>query len=360
MKAITAVTGIFFQWIDAVTAVAVTWLDRLKSPPINQIRENESGQFLLAGGQLANSTPIPLGDLLNESRGISALPSSTAASLSGSRIELILRPDRFLFRPLELPKRAGEFLDGIVRAQIDRLTPWTGAEAAFGWSKPVEHSADRIEITVAATSLTRLMPFVRALADLGSHSVAVFTLLPATGTDGIPIKVFEERARRTLDVGQIRRALVAVLAIACIAAATTVGASAVLETLVDRQQNELTRRIASVRAAATARYVTADSMSEAQRTLARRKHDSPSGFILLETLSQTLPDHTYVTELRIENNKLRLIGFTRDAPSLIGLIEQSPLLKRATFFAPTTRAPSGAGERFHIEALIQPLVWPRP
>jgi len=68
--------------------------------------------------------------------------------------------------------------------------------------------------------------------------------------------------------------------------------------------------------------------------------------IVLETLSQILPDHTYLAELRIDGNKLRLTGITRDAPSLIGLIEQSAHFKRATFFAPTTRASSDSGERF--------------
>ena len=72
-----------------------------------------------------------------------------------------------------------------------------------------------------------------------------------------------------------------------------------------------------------------------------------------ETLSKILPDQTYVTELQLEGNKLRLTGITRDAPSLIGLIEQSGDFTRATFFAPTTRSASKTGDRFHIEAVIK-------
>jgi general secretion pathway protein L len=47
-------------------------------------------------------------------------------------------------------------------------------------------------------------------------------------------------------------------------------------------------------------------------------------------------------------------GITRDAPSLIPLIEQSQHFRRATFYAPTTRAPSDPGERFHIETRVEP------
>jgi general secretion pathway protein L len=48
------------------------------------------------------------------------------------------------------------------------------------------------------------------------------------------------------------------------------------------------------------------------------------------------------------------VGITRDAPSLIELIEQSAQFTRATFFAPTTQAPGDPGERFHIEVRIKP------
>jgi general secretion pathway protein L len=93
--------------------------------------------------------------------------------------------------------------------------------------------------------------------------------------------------------------------------------------------------------------------------LDRRKQETPATVIVLEALSAVLPDHTYVTELRVEGNRLQVIGVTQDAPGLIRLIEQSPHFTRATFFAPTTRSPSDPGERFHIEARIEPVNTPR-
>ncbi len=88
--------------------------------------------------------------------------------------------------------------------------------------------------------------------------------------------------------------------------------------------------------------------------LERRKRETPASVIVLDALSEVLPDNTYVTELHLAGNKLQIVGITGDAPSLISLIEQSGQFTRATFYAPTTRSPSDPGERFHIEAQIEP------
>ena len=62
-------------------------------------------------------------------------PEDSAAEvgsrLAGGQIELILARRRFVFRSLELPQQAADFLDAIVRSQIDRLTPWNPSQAAL-------------------------------------------------------------------------------------------------------------------------------------------------------------------------------------------------------------------------------------
>ena len=44
---------------------------------------------------------------------------------------------------------------------------------------------------------------------------------------------------------------------------------------------------------------------------------------MLEALSRALPDDAYVTELRIDSMKLRVIGLAANAPALIAPLERS-------------------------------------
>src|SRR5262249_22836220 len=147
----------FARWIDSVAVSAATLLDRFSSPRVVALIEQSDKEFVVRADDGS------IGERMRLLDGHGEATSATAINaLSGSRIELILQPDRYLIQPLELPSRATEFLDGVVRNQIDQLTPWSAADAAFGWSKPTECGADRISMTVAATALEWVSPYVQA------------------------------------------------------------------------------------------------------------------------------------------------------------------------------------------------------
>ncbi|HKS63217.1 MAG TPA: PilN domain-containing protein [Xanthobacteraceae bacterium] len=352
MNALAVITDGYGRWIDTVSNTIADSLAGFSSPRVVTLVEDESGVLVLS----ENGQPLPgvlqSGQLrLTEDGLIDTGTPPGATDLSGWHVELVLQPERFLVRPLELPARAAEFLDGVVRAQIDRLTPWDAGDATFGWSVPVPQDDGRIVITVAAAAKQSIAPYAQGLADLGASSIAVFVQLSnEEGNDRI--KVLDQRPGTIIDARRLRHLLSTGLVAATIVATLSIGAMWLADSYVGARQDDIARKIGSARAALMA---SGKSGFEPHRILERRKHDVAPSVIVLDAVSQILPDDTYVTALEIEGDKVRISGLTRDAPPLIGLMERSNRFARATFFAPTTRSPSDQGERFHIEANIQPL-----
>ena len=172
MTAYTDATAYFTRWIDATASAVVRLLSSVGTRKTVQVTEEDSGSFVIQSDRKAPSgLPFERVQII-DGKLAGAHPDSIVAMLDGSRAELRLRPARVLFRPLELPQRATEFLAGVVRQQIDRLTPWAANDAVFGWSAPVEAGADRIAVTVAATARAVVQPVVDALIAAGAEAVA--------------------------------------------------------------------------------------------------------------------------------------------------------------------------------------------
>jgi general secretion pathway protein L len=352
MTIISEARGLFDEWMAAVVGAVDTAIGRyVRRPQI--VLWGESAGVMTARLKSAPNG-LALSDIsfrIASGRPSPPLSADWQAVFRGSRIETYLAPGQVLFRPLDFPKQAVDFLDGMIRTQIDRLTPWPAEDAVFGWSPPSETGQERIELTLAATSKQEIEPLVQLAAGLGAQSLAAFAAPSTAGDTFTTIKVFEQSLRsairRGLDTPRILRAI---LLSAGAAAAISLLVSVYVGDSLDSKQQQLTRRV-SERRAALRLGPAGDSTAG---LLAKRKQTGPSSIVVLEALSQALPDGTYVTELRIDGDKVQVVGMTQDAPSLIRLIEKSPQFARATFFAPTTRAPNESGERFHIEARITP------
>jgi len=346
------------RWIDVVAVTTLTAIERFVVARYITLLEQDDGTLSLKPGDRPDSSldafpPIRMADGI-----VADVANVIAPQLKGARVEIILQPGKFLFRPLELPARASEFIEGVVRAQIDRLTPWPVRDAAFGWTNPVAIASDRIALTIAATARSLVEPYVSAMKAQGAASIAVFAAAEMSGADAHPIKILEQSAGGALDIRLIRRMLSVVIVGAILIAAIATTGAVVVGEYFDGQRDELSQRAAELKSALRIGRSSADGASATQRALERRKHDVPSSTIALEALSKILPDDTYVSEFRIDGNKLQITGVSRNAPLLIRLIEQSPHFTRATFFAPTTRVQADTGDQFHIEADVRTKFMP--
>lgn len=356
MKVIDKIRDGFWRWIDLVAEGMVASLGHLRKERTICLVEAEPGSFVVPATDIGASAGS--GDIeLRVENGTFAAPLSARVetALRGSRLELLLRPDRFVFNSLELPSRAAEFLDGVVRSQIDRLTPWSADQAAFGSSMPADLGSGRIVVTIAATAKAMLAPTLQAFSRAGARSIVIRTAPPMASPDMPAIKIAEENVTRVLDVNVVRRVLMITLACAVLMSLTAAMASTFIGGHLQARQDELARQIARQRSALLmSRHAAGDPKTLAEQALLRRKNESPSDVIALEILSKILPDSTYVTEMHIEANKLQLTGITHDAPQLIRLIEQTRHFSQATFFAPITRSPSDSRDHFSIEARMEP------
>jgi general secretion pathway protein L len=345
MNLFQTIGAILNAWTGSVAAAIIAGFDRVVSPRVVRLIEDDQGGFAIEAAAKPENIPARIAF----TDGALSAPN-LAPMFRGSRVEIVLQPRRFLFRPLELPARAADFLDGIVRAQIDRLTPWSASEAVFGCSAPVESGTESITTVIAATTRKVAMTYVQAVS--GFHPAAVAVCTDVAERNAGRVKVFEQKARGHLDAARLSRALLIVLGVAAVGALLSVIVAGFVADNLGAQENELAQQISQRRAAIRAGSDGGDRSPIA--ALERRKYETPASVIVLDALSLILPDHTYVTELHLAGAKLQIVGITRDAPSLIPLIEQSQHFTRATFYAPTTRSPSDPGERFHIEARVEP------
>jgi general secretion pathway protein L len=350
MTAYDDLKALVVLWIGSVARMLLNVSERVAAPRAVRLIEGDDGTFRIDGVDAPGSRII-------DGKPDGEIPPALAQAIKGSRAELVLQPKRFLFRPLELPRRAGEFLDGIVRAQIDRLTPWSPQDVAFGRTQPVDIAGDRIGLTVAATGRAAIAPFVATLSALGARAVKVSTSYEQAGTT-TTISIVEEVGRDGSDLARLQQALQVVLLAALILTAVTLAAASFLGSRLADEQTEVSARINTARAALMAGHDVPGGAAATERALATRKHETPSSVITLEALSRVLPDNTYLTELQIAGDKMQIVGLTRNAPALIPLIEQSPHFAHATFFAPTTQPANDPREHFHIETRLRPVFTP--
>ncbi len=192
---------------------------RLVSPRVVRLIEEDGDQFRIRSAHRPEAAPSHV-RLID---GVLSAPD-LASIFRGSRVEIILQPKRFLFRSLELPARAADFLDGIVRAQIDRLTPLDHQRGGVRLQHP-DDNRDRHHHHRCGRDHPQDCCVIYVQAVSKFHPAAVAICADVTERDAGRVKVFEQKARGHLDAARLGRALQVGLAATAAAAVLSLAAA---------------------------------------------------------------------------------------------------------------------------------------
>jgi general secretion pathway protein L len=284
------------------------------------------------------------------------VPDEVVRAAQSGFVVLELPTDELVMRRISVPAQAREFLPGIVRNQVERLSPWPVEQTVHGFSAEAsEGDAATLDVCVFITSRDAVgsardeldaigLAPDRIVARQGDLPTAPAVALWSRLAD-VPHEIVA-RTHRQIGVAIVAIFLLSV-GLSAWAFFSTGSLRAESEELAARSRT-LQRQLQGSR---TPQALA--SLPPAERAWAW-KENMPSTVIVLETLSRALPDAAYLTELHLDNTTLRMIGLASDAPSLIAPLERSGHLTDVHFFAPTTRGPDGSLFRFHIEARVVP------
>jgi general secretion pathway protein L len=355
------------RWIEVLAALLFAWREAWRAQR-SLIVSHENDRLVVRQAK-PDSNPImrlmrrpdgpqssPAESILAELPPGIVAPDEVVRAAQSGFVVLQLSTDKIVMRRISVPAQAREFLPGIVRNQVERLSPWPVEQTVYGFNAEASDAdATTLDVQVFLTSRAVVssardeldaigLPPDRIVARQGDLPAAPAVALWSRLAD-VPHQTVA-RTHRQIGVAIVATFLLSVgLTVWAFFSATSIRGES--EELAARSRT-LQRQIQGSR---TPQAIA--SLPPAERAWAW-KESMPSTVIVLEALSRALPDAAYLTELHLDNMTLRMIGLASDAPSLIAPLERSGHLTDVHFFAPTTRGPDGSLFRFHIEARVVP------
>ena len=289
--------------------------------------------------------PHPTGLMLLRRHGTEELlrPLAEAAGAL-PRLPAILRlpPGIMLSRTVSLPLAAAQDLATAIAFEMDRLTPFSANQVFWSVSDIETHPAQ-------AKVTFRLLIVLQRQVDGVLAFLAARGLTPRwiEGEGGV---IALEGARGRLSLLRSAKPLHWLcLALVLLCIATPILRQELAIGRVDRliQTHQAAGRLGE----ALLRRI---AIANASRRAIAEARAAGEVLQVLASLTEALPDGTWLDDLALRDGDLTMDGHSSDAPQLIGLLSAVPLLRSPSFTAPVTRSTDNKTDQFSLHATVAP------
>jgi general secretion pathway protein L len=247
-----------------------------------------------------------------------------------------------------LPLAAERNLAQVIGFEFERLVPFKQSEVYFAYRVTGrDKAAQTIGVELTIVPQAALAKVIGTLPGFGFRAAEIQVVGSTTDLATIIPIASNNRIARSQRGRRINLGLSAVailLAIACVAIPLWQDGATISS--LDAQIADARRQAEA--SAALQKQIDAESGN--RRFLIDRKNASPTVTELLATLTELLPDDTYLTELEVKGDEVRMVGLTGSATALLTLIAKSPSFRDASFGSSITRDTKTNRERFDIGA----------
>ena len=246
---------------------------------------------------------------------------------------------------LKLPLNAEPNLANILEFEIDRQTPFTRDQVYSGYRiLNKDPATNTLNVDLNVIPKKNVDPQLAELKKIGliPQVVELLNDRPDESINVLPKSIEDSGNKSTRHFNII---------LSLLALALTTGAIALpfmqLDTAIKQTDLEIETSKKGALEVNKLRSVWEQAL-EKQNFINEKVSSRKSVTMIINELTNIIPDHSWLTRLQVRENTVRLQGESSAATSLIGIIEQSVYFKGVRFQSPVTTNISTGGDRFQI------------
>jgi general secretion pathway protein L len=255
-----------------------------------------------------------------------------------------LAPHLGMRKLVELPLAAKDDLAQVLQFELDRLTPFKPEDVNLAWRiQETDKKAGRMRVLLEIAP-KMVIDQARDIAAQFQRQAERIEL--ATTKDGEQPLDLSQKTSETRPVSGWAKRVLRVTTLVLLIITLVLPIVKQQRVIADLdEQVSAAREAAEVSLQLRERLV---SLSNEAAFLADARNGRPTMTALLAELTDILPDHSHILQLRVSAETIDLMGLADKATDLISILARSSLLRGPAFNSPVTRDSRSDKERFHI------------
>ena len=256
-------------------------------------------------------------------------------------------------RRVSLPGAALEVLPAVVRNKVESLAPWPLAEVLWGHRIADRSQPGLIEVEVGIVSRKTVDGLLAALRE-GGASVRYLEVA----------SMIDEGENITIDflgsgrAGKVRRIVMGAMSVAIVLALGVAAYGVFLAVTAQTQVWAAEQRIADLQQSllgGRSGGVMNARLREANALYERKKEMLPV-VIVLDALTRSVPDGTWLTAIDYAENRITIAGKSSEVAKVIESLDSSDVFAQVNFASATQRDADLDADTFSLSATVEPKV----